>query len=72
MQNINIINQGFNPLQPKTFFPSIFEIEPKRGSYRLPTHRRDAHRNFFHDAFLFLNQNFNNTCNKCRNWDEMG
>ena len=26
--------------------------------YRLPTHRQVAHRNFFHDSFLFQNRNF--------------
>ena len=42
-EDINFIN----PLQPEIYFSSIFEILPKTGSYRLPTHSRDAHRNFF-------------------------
>ena len=28
------------------------------GSFRLPTHSRDAHRKFFDDPFLNQNQNF--------------
>ena len=36
-----------NPLMPETFFPSNFEIQPKIGSHRLPTHRHGAHRIFF-------------------------
>ena len=36
-----------NPLVPEFCFPLIFEIYPKSGSYRPPTHRRDAHRKFF-------------------------
>ena len=38
---------SFNSLWTVLFFPSIFESLPKIGSYRLPTHGRDAHKNFF-------------------------
>ena len=31
-----------NPLLLETFFPTNFEIKPKIGSHRLPTHRRGA------------------------------
>ena len=30
----------------KSVFLSVFETQPKIGSFRLPTHRRGAHRNF--------------------------
>ena len=34
-----------NLLMPETFImPSNFEMQPKIGSHRLPTHRRGAHR----------------------------
>ena len=33
-------------------FSSVLETLPKIASYRLPTHRRGAHRNFFHGSFL--------------------
>ena len=36
-----------NPLVPEFCIPLIFEILTESGSYRLPTHRRDAHRKFF-------------------------
>ena len=32
--------------------------EPDIGSFRLTTHRSDAHRNFFDDPFLNRHQNF--------------
>ena len=35
------------PLLPETFFSSHFEMQPKIGWYRLPTHERDAHKKFF-------------------------
>ena len=38
---------ALNPLLPEFFFSSFFETYPKIGSLRLPTHSRDAHRNFF-------------------------
>ena len=59
-QNLAFHSSRVNPLQPKTFFSSVFEIKPKIGSYRLLTHRRDGHLNFFPWSLLFLNQNFNN------------
>ena len=34
-------------LLPEAIFPLNFEIKPKIGPYRLPTHRRGAHRKFF-------------------------
>ena len=34
---------------------SFFGTFPKIGSFRLPTHRRDAHRKFFFD-YPFLNR----------------
>ena len=39
-------------------FPSIFEIYPKTGFYRLPTHTRGTYMKFFLDVFSFLNRNF--------------
>ena len=45
----------FIPLLPEFCFPLTFEILPKSGSYRLPTHRHDAHRKFFDDPFFFKN-----------------
>ena len=37
----------FNPLWTKFFFSSFFGTYHKIGSFRLPTHRRDAHMKFF-------------------------
>ena len=37
----------FNHLCTKFFFWSFFRTQHKVGSFRLPTHSRDAHRNFF-------------------------
>ena len=37
----------FNPLLPEFFFPPFFRTCLKIGSYRLPTHSRDALWNFF-------------------------
>ena len=41
----------------------FLERQPKIGPYRLPTHRRGAHRIFFFfdGPFLFKNQNFGYT-----------
>ena len=36
-----------NPLFREFYFTSIFEIQPKIGPYRLPTHRHGAYSNFF-------------------------
>ena len=44
--------KNFN-LLPELFFPWIFERNFKIGSYRVPTHRRSAHKKFFDDPFLF-------------------
>ena len=41
-----------NPLFHEFYFTSIFEIEPTKGSYRLPTHRRGAHRKCFTRSLL--------------------
>ena len=41
------IPTSFNPLPPGFFFSSFFGTYPKIGSFRLPTHSRDAHRKFF-------------------------
>ena len=39
---------------PNSFFRCFFLGHPKIGSFRLPTHRRDAHNFFFFDdPFLF-------------------
>ena len=46
-QLLRFIGHSLNPLVPEFCFPLIFEIQPKSGSYRLPTHKRDAHRKFF-------------------------
>ena len=48
----------FNPLMPETFMPSNFEMYPKIGSHRLPTHRRGADRKFFLHPFFFWKRNF--------------
>ena len=57
----HVILKGLvNPLMPETFMPSNFEMKPKIGSHRLPTHRRGAHRIFFLILF-FLKRNFDNT-----------
>ena len=42
-----------NPLVAELCFWSIFEMYIKIDSYRLPTHRRDAHRIFFNYPLLF-------------------
>ena len=41
-----------NPFVPEFFFPSFFVTWLRIGSFRLPTHSRDAHRKFFEDPFL--------------------
>ena len=41
---ISYQNYELNPLIPETFMPSNFEMQPKIGSHRLPTHRRGVHR----------------------------
>ena len=46
----------FNPLMPETFMPSNFEMYPKIGSHRPPTHRRGAHRKFFSIPSFFQNE----------------
>ena len=43
---------SINKLVPEGFFRHIFEMQRKIGSYFLQTHRRGAHRNFFHVSFL--------------------
>ena len=50
----NRVTPSYNPLRTKLFFPVIFNISRKIGCYRLPTHKRGTHRNFFHDPFLFI------------------
>ena len=47
-----------NPLLPETFFSSHFEMKPKIGCYRLPTHRSDAPRKFFRWSLLILKTKF--------------
>ena len=54
-------NLVVNPLLDKLFFPSIFEIYPKTGSSRLPTHGRGAHRNLLYYP-LFYNRFFFGKC----------
>ena len=34
-------------IMPQLFFSLFFMTKPKIGSFRLPIHSRDAHRNFF-------------------------
>ena len=41
-----------NPLKTKFFFSFVFETQPKIGSFRLPSHGRDARMKFFDDPFL--------------------
>ena len=50
---INIYNYIYRKYTtlPEFNFPSTFQIFSKIGSYRLPTHRRDAHRIFYLDSF---------------------
>ena len=43
---------------PNSFFSSFIRTKPRKGSFGLPTCRRDAHRNFFHDPLLKLKSNF--------------
>ena len=40
------------------FFLRFLRYNPKQGSYRLPTHRRRAHRNFFPLSIYVLNSEF--------------
>ena len=44
-------NMDVNPLLGLT---TIFEIYPKTGSYRLPTHRRGSHRKFIRWSLLYF------------------
>ena len=57
--HINITNIVSNTEQqaltlygPNSFFHRFFGTYPKIGSFRLPTHMRDAHRIFFFLCFL--------------------
>ena len=43
-----------NPLPPEFFFSSFFGTSRKIGSFRLPTHSRDAHRKFVWWSLLKL------------------
>ena len=47
-----------NPLFHEFYFTSVFKIELKIGSFRLPTHSRDAHRNFFWWSLLISKLKF--------------
>ena len=47
ISNLSLCCYCFNPLVPEFLFSSFFGTQPKIGSFRLPTHRRDAHRIFF-------------------------
>ena len=47
-----------NHLFQEFYFTSIFEILPKIGSYRLPTHRRGAYRKIFPWSFLISELKF--------------
>ena len=49
---------SFNPLLHAFFFSSVFEIWPKIGCYRLPTHRSGAHRKLFWPYLLILKSKF--------------
>ena len=49
---------AFNPLWTKFFLSSFFGTWFKIGSFRLPTHRRDAHRNFFWWSLLKIEMKF--------------
>ena len=44
----------YKPLLHDFCFPLIFEIQPNTGSYRLPSHKSGAHRNFFPWSILIL------------------
>ena len=47
-----------NHLPPKFFIPSMLEIKPKIGSYRIPTLRHCEHRNLFVGSLLILKSKF--------------
>ena len=47
-----------NPLWTEFFFSSFFGTWPKIGSFRLPTHWRDAHRKFFWWSLLKIELKF--------------
>ena len=49
---------NFNPLLHEFFFSSVFKIKRKIGCYRLPTHKRGAHREFFCSSLLILKSKF--------------
>ena len=61
-----------NPLVPEFSFPLIFEIQPKSGSYRLPTHMPDAHRKFFRWSLLFFKSKFWSNVENTLHWDTKG
>ena len=54
------IFQDSNPFVPVAFFRQNIRMWPKKGSYRLPTHRRGSYRIFFRDTFFYLKRNFCN------------
>ena len=46
------------PLWTKFFFSSFIGTKPKIGSFRLPTHRHDAHRKIFWRSLLKIELKF--------------
>ena len=52
LNNLQNIVEHINPLWTKFLFRRFSGHLTKIGSFRLPTHRRDAHTNFFYDPFL--------------------
>ena len=58
IRTVNNGNRNY-PLMPETFMPSNFEMQPKIGSHRLPTHRRSYE--FFFLIPSFLKTKFDNT-----------
>ena len=49
---------GHNRVGSSMYGHNCVVSDPNIGSFRLTTHRRDAHRNFFDDPFLNRHQNF--------------
>ena len=62
---LNFVNKYFNSFQYKLRFSFDFEIYPKILSYRLSTHRRSAHNNFFDDPLFVKMKVVAKHCLKC-------
>ena len=51
-KSINTLNFILSLYGPNNFLFVVFVIQPKIGSFRLPTHRRDAHLKFVDDPLI--------------------